>query len=221
MKEKFQPTGRMLEELTIRYPVLEVCKDQIWDGFTMLREAYQRGGCLYVAGNGGSAADCEHIVGELMKSFQLKRPVDPWMEKRVVELFQEEGVGLLEGLEGGFPAVSLPSFIGVSTATTNDVNGDMIFAQALYSISRKEDVFLAISTSGNSRNVIYALMVAKARGVETIGLTGERKCKMDDLCDVVIHVPERETYKIQELHLPVYHTLCAMLEQEFFGAGGV
>ena len=172
---------------------------------------------MYLAGNGGSAADSEHIVGELMKSFMAKRPIDEKLADKLKSLYGEEGEKLSLDLEGGFRALSLPSLISLSTAIINDVNSDVMFAQMLNSIGVEGDVFWGISTSGNSKNIVKAAMLAKAKGLKVMALVGQKECKLDKLCDVIIHVPETETYKVQELHLPVYHALCAMIESEFYG----
>ncbi len=216
MNNLFNAVDEIFETLLQRYPILEASKADIWKAFELLRTTYENDKMLFVAGNGGSAADSEHIVGELMKSFMAKRKIDDEFSQSLCDMFHETGEQLASSLEKGLPAVSLPSLTALSTAIINDVDGKMIFAQTLNSIGRKDDLFLGISTSGNSKNIVYAMMVAKAKGLHTLGLTGENTCKLDELCDVVIHVPETETYKIQELHLPVYHALCAMLESYFF-----
>lgn len=217
MNNTFVKKEDILENLILRYPCLITCREQIIEAFELLKESFQNEKTLYVAGNGGSASDSEHIVGELMKSFMAKRVLTDDEKKAYIEKYGAEGEKLVECLERGLPAVSLPSLIALSTAISNDVSGEYIFAQTLNSISKAGDVFLGISTSGNSKNIVDSFMVATIKGVKKIGLTGKNPCKMDEMCDVVIHVPETETYKIQELHLPVYHAICAMLESEFFG----
>lgn len=208
--------SEIFDELIARYPQLEACAAQVREAFDIICAVYRSGGTLFIAGNGGSAADSEHISGELMKSFMFKRAVDVRTADRLKELYGEEGEKLSAMLEGGLPAVSLPSLVSLSTAISNDVGGDVIFAQMINAIAGEKDCFLAISTSGNSKNIVLAAMAAKAKGVKMIGLTGQKECKLDSICDTVIHMPETETFKIQELHLPVYHALCAMLEAEFF-----
>jgi D-sedoheptulose 7-phosphate isomerase len=151
-----------------------------------------------------------------MKSFLFNRKIEPEFEKRMVELYGNIGADLAGKLEGALPAIPLTSMPALTSAFSNDVDASVSFAQMLYAYGRKEDVFLGISTSGNSKNVLYAVMVAKARGIQTVGLTGKTGGKLKEICDLAICVPETETYKIQELHLPVYHTLCAMLEADFF-----
>ena len=196
---------------------MEACKSSIYKAFELLKETVLRQNILYLAGNGGSASDSEHIVGELMKSFMAKRPIDEKLADKLKSLYGEEGEKLSLDLEGGFRAVSLPSLISLSTAIINDVNSDVMFAQMLNSIGVEGDVFWGISTSGNSKNIVKAAMLAKAKGLKVMALVGQKECRLDTLCDVIIHVPETETYKVQELHLPVYHALCAMIESEFYG----
>lgn len=217
MDKLFKSREEIFDSLFIRYPVLEGCKGSIYKAFELLKETVLRQNILYLAGNGGSAADSEHIVGELMKSFMAKRPIDEKLADKLKSLYGEEGEKLSLDLEGGFRAVSLPSLTSLSTAIINDVNSDVMFAQMLNSIGVEGDVFWGISTSGNSKNIVKAAMLAKAKGLKVMALVGQKECRLDALCDVVIHVPETETYKVQELHLPVYHALCAMLESEFYG----
>ena len=217
MDKLFKSREEIFDSLFIRYPVLEGCTRSIYKAFELLKETVLRQNILYLAGNGGSAADSEHIVGELMKSFMAKRPIDEKLADKLKSLYGEEGGKLSLELEGGFRAVSLPSLISLSTAIINDVNSDVMFAQMLNSIGVEGDVFWGISTSGNSKNIVKAAMLAKAKGLKVMALVGQKECRLDALCDVVIHVPETETYKVQELHLPVYHALCAMIESEFYG----
>lgn len=217
MNSTFMKDLQIFDNLFERYPILDKCKNSIMKAYEILTYSYDAGGTLYVAGNGGSAADSEHIVGELMKSFMAKRPINEELSKKLYKVCPDDANLLNANIEGGLPAVSLPSFCALSTAVSNDVNGDFIFAQALNSVSKANDVFLGISTSGNSKNIVYAMEIAKAKGLKCIGLCGAKECKLDSLCDVSIHVPETETYKIQELHLPIYHALCAMLESHYWG----
>lgn len=216
MNHSFMKKEEIMDDLCLRYPCLAECQEQIEKSFELLKESFLQGKTLYVAGNGGSASDSEHIVGELMKSFMAKRSLSKEEKKQYSDSYGEEGKRLADCLERGLPAVSLPSFVSLATAISNDMSGEYIFAQTLNSVSKEGDVFLGISTSGNSKNIVDTFMVASVKGLKKIGLTGKNLCKMDDICDVVIHVPEVETYKIQELHLPVYHAICAMLESEFF-----
>lgn len=207
---------KYLDELIERYPCLHVVKDQIFEAYKILENCYEQGGKLLAAGNGGSAADSEHIVGELMKGFVKKRQVSEEFESALKQVDEEKGRELADKLQGGLPAIALSGHPGLSTAYLNDVDGDLIYAQQTYGYGGKNDVLLGISTSGNSKNVDYAVVVAKAIGMKVIGLTGKDGGKLGKSADVAIIVPEQETYEIQELHLPVYHTLCLMLEEHFF-----
>ena len=216
MQNVFIQKDEIFDNLFRRYPSLEVCKDSINQAFNILKDTAVNLNTLYLAGNGGSAADSEHIAGELMKSFMAKRPIDGNLAQKLKDMYGEEGESLSLDLEGGFRAVPLPSLVSLSTAIINDVNSDIMFVQMLNSIGVKGDLFWGISTSGNSRNIVKAAMLAKAKGLKVMALVGEKECKLDKLCDVIIHVPETETYKVQELHLPIYHALCAMLESEFY-----
>lgn len=207
---------KYLEELTERYPVLEAVKADILAAYELLADCYERGGKLLIAGNGGSCADAEHIVGELMKGFVKPRAVPAEFAKRLMEIDEQRGEELAKKLQGGLPAIALTGHAGLSTAFLNDVDGDLIFAQQTYGYGKKGDVLLGISTSGNSGNVMYAMTAAKALGMKTIGLTGRDGGALKKAADVAIVVPETETFKIQELHLPVYHALCLMLEERFF-----
>lgn len=206
----------ILDDLIQRYPVLEKSREDIFQAYKILEECYAQEHKLLVAGNGGSAADAEHIVGELMKSFIKRRPLDESFKKRMIDLDPEMGHVLADKLEGTLPALSLNMNIGLNTAFLNDVDGLLILAQEVYGYGNAGDVFLGISTSGNSVNINYAAVVAKAKGLKTIALTGKDGGRLKDKVDVAIIVNEMETYKIQELHLPIYHTLCLMLEERFF-----
>ena len=190
-------------------------KENILSAFQAIKATYQGGGTLFCAGNGGSAADCEHIVGELLKCFKKRRDID---SKTAGNLLKngEDGAFILSKLEGSLPAVSLVSQTGVLTAFANDKAWETAIAQQLYGLAKAGDCFLALSTSGNSKNCVYAAMVAKAKDVRTVALTGENGGKLKEICDCCVCVPETETFKVQELHLPVYHCICAMLEEEFF-----
>ena len=207
----------LLDELIKRYPVLNECVGGIKDAYEALRTCFAADKTLWCAGNGGSAADCDHICGELMKSFMFKRPLCGEFSDRLTDMYGDSGSKLCGRLEGGLRAISLPSLTALSTAITNDMGGDLIFAQMVTAAVSRGDVFLGISTSGNSPNIVNAAMAARAKGAAVIVLTGKNECRLDEICTVAIHVPETETYKIQELHLPVYHALCAMTEAEFFG----
>ncbi|WP_409341451.1 SIS domain-containing protein [Paenibacillus sp. MBLB4367] len=204
-----------LEACMTKYPELSECAEDIGRAFEAMRDCYRSGGKVLLAGNGGSASDCEHIVGELMKGFMSKRPVPQPMRERLSR-FAEEGEYLADRLQGALPAISLVSHTALATAYANDVAADMVFAQQVYGYGRPGDVLIGLSTSGNSRNVLHALQVAKALDMRTIGLTGRSGGRMTELCDVTIRVLHDCTPDIQERHLPVYHTLCMMLEEEFF-----
>lgn len=204
--------------LTERYPVLSVCAKDIESSFGLLRKCFESGGKLLIAGNGGSCADSAHIVGELMKGFKLKRGCPEDFALKLKEIGGDTGGEIAEKLQGALPAVNLCEHSALNTAYTNDVSGGglLTFAQQVYGYGRAGDVFLGITTSGNSANILNAAIVAKAAGLGVIALTGEGGGKMAAFADVSIRVPEKETYMIQELHLPVYHALCLMLEDAFF-----
>ena len=207
----------ILDSLIERYPALESCRDSIWNAAQTLVECYEAGGKLLIAGNGGSAADAEHIVGEMMKSFVMRKKLRPGYGDALVDADPEMGAFLRDNLHGELPAIALDGHIALTTACMNDFDPLLGFAQQVNGYGCPGDVFLAISTSGNSMNVRYAAVAARARGLKVIGLTGERPCKLDPLCDVCIKVPATETFKVQEYHLPVYHCLCLMVEKHFFG----
>lgn len=206
-----------MERLTERFPELIQCQDEMIKAFQLMKQSYDAGGMLLVCGNGGSGADSEHIVGELMKEFAMKRPLPDQEKQRLQEVSGENGILLAEHLQGALPAVTLTSNIALSTAYSNDAVPELVFAQQVYGYGRAENVLFAISTSGNSKNVIYALETAKAKNMATIGMTGEEGGRMKELCDVCIRVPSGFTPDIQELHLPIYHCLCRMIEEEYFG----
>ena len=206
-----------LNHLIDRYPKLIVCRDDIMTAYELLEAAYSNGRKLLVCGNGGSASDSEHIVGELMKEFKLKRKVFSDHAAVLKEIDPELGQTLAEHLQGALPAISLTGHSSLQTAYMNDAVPELVFAQQVNGYGKLGDVFLGISTSGNSKNVLYAAVNAKAKGLKVIGLTGAKENKLMKYADVCIRVPETETYKIQELHLPVYHCLCLMLEDYFFG----
>lgn len=206
-----------IDLLILRYPQLIVAKDCIVEAYQILEESYTNDGKLLVAGNGGSAADAEHIVGELMKGFVNPRKLEAEYSDALITVNKELGRVLSENLQGTLPAIALDGHLALTTAYLNDCEPLLCFAQQVNGYGRKSDVFLGISTSGNSRNILYAATVAKAKGMKVIGLTGEKDSKLSEISDTCIQVPETETYKIQELHLPVYHCLCLMLEDTFFG----
>lgn len=199
----------ILSGLIERYPVLLPCRGQIEEAYLAMKECYENDKKLLIAGNGGSCADADHIVGELMKTFRKRRPVGAELKEKLGgELSSKLGLSLM--------ALSLSNQQTLNTAFANDVDGDYIYAQQILGYGRPGDVYLAISTSGNSRNILHAVPVAKALGIKVIGLTGRHGGKLKEVSDISITVPEEETYKVQELHLPVYHALCLMLEDTFF-----
>jgi D-sedoheptulose 7-phosphate isomerase len=202
-------------QLLQRYPDLQCCKDDIESAFELLKKVFQQEGKALFCGNGGSAADAEHIVGELMKGFLLPRPIPSQQRQRLCELSGED---LGSVLQGALPAIALTGQIALSTAVANDNRGDMGFAQQVYGLARPGDVLVGISTSGNSKNVVNAFHVARLNEVKTIALTGQGGGVLAKIADVCIRVPALTVVEIQELHLPVYHALCASLETEFFGA---
>ena len=199
-----------------RYPKLTECKTSIEEGYYILEECYKNDGKLLIAGNGGSAADAEHMAGELMKRFRLPRPVPKEFADKLIAVNPVIGKYLAGSIERSLMAIPLVAHESMTTAFMNDVDAQGVFAQQLYGFGRKGDVFLGISTSGNSRNVIAATVVARALGLKVIGLTGATGGELAGCSDVVIKVPETETYMIQELHLPIYHCWCLMLEENFF-----
>ncbi len=206
-----------VDTLIERYPQLEVCRDDIVKAYEIMEECYSSDYKLLIAGNGGSAADSEHIAGELMKRFKTPRPVPEEFKQKLMDIDSERGENLAKNLERGLMVIPLVAHEALTTAYINDVDGLGVFAQQLYGFGRKGDVFLGISTSGNSKNVMSATVVARALGIKVIGLTGQNGGELAEVADVAIRVPETETYMIQELHLPVYHCLCLMLEDKFFG----
>lgn len=206
-----------MDLLLERYPSLVACKNDIIMAYDMLENTYGNERKLLVCGNGGSASDSEHIVGELMKEFKLKRKVFSQQTEAMKAIDPELGATLAQHLQGALPAITLTAHSSLTTAFMNDSEPVLVFAQQVNGYGIKGDTFLGISTSGNSMNVLYAAVTAKAKGMKVIGLTGQRESKLSKIADVCIRVPETETYKIQELHLPVYHCLCLMLEDHFFG----
>ncbi|NBD26847.1 D-sedoheptulose-7-phosphate isomerase [Paenibacillus glycinis] len=201
-----------------KYPELMACVQETALAYELLADSYRNGGKLLVCGNGGSAADSEHIVGELMKGFVSKRPVPASFRESLIRLFPADGAQLADRLQGALPAISLASHAALMTAFANDVSAETVFAQQVYGYGKEGDVLLGLSTSGNSANVVRAIQVAKSLGVRTIGLTGRDGGAMNTLCDVTIRVPHDRTPDIQERHQPIYHALCMMVEEAFFDA---
>ena len=208
-------TEAIFEELFARYPALEACRDQVKAAYGALLAAYRAGGKVLCCGNGGSASDSEHIVGELLKKFKKHRDIPADLRAKLLAA-GPEGAQLAEKLEGSLGAVSLLSMSGILTAFANDVGWDEAYAQQVLGLAKPGDALIVISTSGNSRNCVLAAVLARALGVQTIGLTGEKGGRFREVCDVAVCVPASETFRIQEYHLPIYHALCAMLEDELF-----
>ena len=204
------------EILIQRYPILESIKNDIDKAIDILIKSYESGGKLLVGGNGGSCSDSEHIVGELMKGFLSKRVIDEDMKDRLISIGGEIGKELSTSLQGALPAISLSGEAALSTAFMNDVDPDMTYAQQVYGYGTDKDILLAISTSGNAKNLIYAATVAKAKNMKVIALSGKDGGKLSKIADVSIIAPDDETYRIQELHLPIYHAICIALEEHFF-----
>lgn len=206
----------MLNELLSRYPQLTKCQNEIKKATTAMIDCYKNGGKILLCGNGGSCADCDHIVGELMKGFIKKRPLSTEQKAQMKNLYPLLEEETLSKLQGGLPAISLPSMTALNSAFCNDVDPELIYAQSVMALGKKNDVLIALSTSGNSKNVFSAAKVAKGLGIRVIALTGKTGGMLKECSDICITVPETETYKVQELHLPVYHYLCAAVEDVFF-----
>lgn len=204
------------EEIFIRYPALEACRGDMEAALASLLNCAECGGKVLVCGNGGSAADSEHIVGELMKGFLKKRPLPETDVAKWQAAFGEDGAATARGLQGGIPAISLPSQVALLSAVCNDNDPATLYAQLAWNYARPGDVLIGISTSGNAKNVLGAAQAAAIQGAVVIGMTGEKESSLSAVADITIRVPDRETYRIQEYHLPVYHWLCACLEEEMF-----
>ncbi len=207
---------RHIDSLMNRYPALHVVQQDIINAYFLLEGCFERNGKLLIAGNGGSAADSEHIAGELMKRFRVPRPVPSFFAERLKAVDSLRGAKLAKELECSLMAIPLVAHEALITAYINDVDELGVFAQQLFGFGKTGDVFLGISTSGNSENIIMASVVAKAMGIKIIGLTGANGGNLSEIADVCIKVPETETYLIQEFHLPIYHSWCLMLEEHFF-----
>jgi D-sedoheptulose 7-phosphate isomerase len=205
-----------IQQLIRRYPKLDSTGDVITAAYRILETSFEAGGKLLIAGNGGSAADADHIVGELMKGFVKARPLPASFLSRLEEISPDCVALIGPRLQQGLPAITLSAHTALATAYLNDVGADTLYAQQVYGYGNEGDVFLGISTSGNSKNILYAALTAKAKNMKTIALTGGTGGALAKIANAAIIVPETETYKIQELHLPVYHTLCLMLEEHFF-----
>ena len=211
-----QEIARHLDLLLERYPVLEPAKGEIVAAYRLMEACYANGGKLLIEGNGGSAADAEHMVGELMKSFRLPRRLPQDYVQKLASIDPDMGSVLKTNLQGALPALALDGHPALTTAYMNDCEPLLCFAQQVNGYGLPGDVFVGISTSGNSKNILYAAVTARAKGLKVVGLTGARENRLMALSDVCTHVPRTETCMIQELHLPVYHCLCLMLESRFF-----
>ena len=207
---------KYIDQLIERYPTLSVCKKDIEAAAAVLIESFKNGGKLLVAGNGGSCADSDHITGELLKSFCKKRTPSEDFINQIKSIDEDTGTYLADKLQGSLPAIALTNNTALMTASLNDVDGNVMFAQQVNGYGVKGDVFLGISTSGNSKDIVYPTVVAKAKGLKTIALTGKTGGKLKALADICIIVPQNETFMIQELHLPVYHALCLEIEEAFW-----
>lgn len=194
---------------------LNYLKKSIVQSIEMLAKSTKKNKIL-VCGNGGSAADSEHIAGELLKSFALKRQTPVEFKEKLVSLYGEDGEMIADNIQGGIKCIPLTSFCAFNTAFLNDCNEKMLFAQLVNALGEKNDILIAISTSGNSKNVVYATLLAKAKGMKVIALTGQTGGKLKDYADILLNVPSKIVYKIQEYHIQVYHLLCLCLESEVF-----
>lgn len=206
----------IMKDLITRYPVLKSCEEDVHRAYSLLISCYNEDKKVLIVGNGGSGADAGHIVGELMKGFMLKRKLSDDMRKRLMEINPEMGPTIATKLQGAFPSIDLTAHSSLNTAFANDVDPNLIFAQQVLGYGKPGDIFWGISTSGNSKNILYGICVAKAIEMTTFAMTGKTGGKMRDLADISICVPAVSTPEVQELHLPVYHALCAMVEAHFF-----
>ena len=206
--------NNMRTELLVRYPCLEAVIDSIDAAAQMMVDTYKNGGTVLVCGNGGSCADSDHIVGELMKGFLSLRPMSEEKKSSMADILDED---ILSKLQRGIPAISLSAQSAVISAYANDVDPELVYAQLVFGYGKKQDMLIGLSTSGNSKNVVAAAKVARAMGIKTLALTGARDSRLSELCDVTVKAPEIETFKVQELHLPIYHYLCAYVEKYLVG----
>lgn len=207
---------QILNELCERRPMLNALKNSIGEAAEIIIRCYTSGGKVLVCGNGGSSSDSDHIVGELMKSFESLRPVEKHLEEKLFEVSGERGKYLAQKLESGLPAISLTSQTALITAICNDIDANLIFAQQVIGYGKENDVLIGLSTSGNSQNVVDACITAKALNMKVIGMTGMAGGKMKQFCDILLNVPEKRTAYVQELHLPVFHALCLLIENHFY-----
>lgn len=208
--------NQILDQLFIRHDELSIIKLNIKEAAGIIINSYRNGGKLLICGNGGSSSDSGHIAGELMKGFMKKRPLDKLLQNKIRSLSPEYGDMLTKNLQQGLPAISLSAHTDLLTAIINDINGDLVYAQQVTGYGKEGDVLLGLSSSGNSKDVLFALTLARAMGLKTIAMTGATGGKMKGECDVLINVPETATALVQELHLPVYHAICQIVEEEFF-----
>jgi D-sedoheptulose 7-phosphate isomerase len=210
--------GKLIDQMILRYPQLKDISYKIDEAAERLIRCYQNRNKVLICGNGGSSSDSDHIAGELLKGFEQRRPLDESFRNQLTSASVERGPVLAEKLQAGLPAISLSAHTGVITAVVNDIDASLIFAQQVVAFGSPGDVLIGISTSGNSQNVIDAAITARARGMSVIGLTGETGGKLKPFCDILINVPETRTSFVQEFHLPVYHTLCMIIENYFYGS---
>jgi phosphoheptose isomerase len=206
----------ILNEMISRYPALESCKNDIREACEAVINCYSNQGKILLCGNGGSCADADHIVGELMKSFERKRPIDKHLEGRLKAVSAERGTFIAERLQNALPAISLNAHSALNSAISNDMDASMVFAQQVAGYGENGDILIAISTSGNSQNIVDSTITARAKGLTVIGLTGQNGGKMKPYCDITICVPSDSTPEIQEFHQPIYHTICRIVENTFF-----
>ncbi len=206
----------ILNEVIRRYPALETCRLDIQNACNMVIDCYSNNGKLLACGNGGSCSDADHIVGELMKSFERKRPIDSVLEETLKNIAGERGAYIAGKLQNALPAISLNAHNALYSAIANDIDANLAFAQQVLGYGNKGDVLIGITTSGNSQNVIDAAITARALGLKLIGLTGQTGGRLKEYCDITIRVPATNTADVQEFHLPVYHTICKIVEYRFF-----
>ncbi len=209
---------KFITELLGRYPQLAGLAEKIVTVADSLIQCYRHGNKVLICGNGGSSSDSDHIAGELLKGFEQKRPLKEALRKQLFSVSHERGPYLGEKLQAGLPAISLSAHAGLVTAVANDIDADLIYAQQVIGFGNAGDVLIGLTTSGNSQNILDAAIAARALGMTVIGMTGETGGKLKSFCDILINVPEKRTSYVQELHLPIYHTLCLMIENHFFGS---
>lgn len=209
-------TIQIMESFYNKHPEFTLIKENIMEACQLITDAYRIGGKLLVCGNGGSCADSDHIVSELMKGFLLYRPLDIELKNRFKQYFGENGWKVSEKLQYSLPAISLNAHISFSTAFTNDVDAELAYAQQVMGYGKKEDVIIGISTSGNAKNVYFAFMTARVKGMKCIALSGRDGGKLASIADCSLIVPHNETYLIQEHHLVIYHFICSFIESEMF-----